>query len=94
MATTFSDTTRVRASSSQVSSRLGDEAVLLNFDEGIYYGLNDVSARIMEMLAETRTVNEIVEGILQEYDVDEQQCRADVVQLLTELEKHKLIDVE
>lgn len=90
----YSDETRVRASSNHVSSNLGDEAVLLNFQNGVYYGLNPVSARIMELLAEPRTVREIHEVLLEEYEVDSDRCRADLVRLLEQLEEHQLIDVE
>ena len=93
MATEFTDSTRVRASSNQVSSKLGEEAVVLNFENGVYYGLNEVSARIMELISESPTVGEIHQTLLKEYEVDAETCRKDLIDLLQQLEKNELIDV-
>ena len=90
----FSDSTRVKVSSSQVSSKLGDEAVVLHFENGIYFGLNEVSARIMELIAEPKTVSEIVDALLKEYNVDAATCRQDVIDLLVQLQENDLIDVD
>lgn len=94
MADTFTDRTVVRASSNQVSSTLGDEAVVLNFENGVYYGLNPVSARIMELLAEPRTVADIHRTLLDEYEVEADRCRQDLLKLLEQLKEHELIETE
>ncbi|MFW5972914.1 MAG: PqqD family peptide modification chaperone [Bacteroidota bacterium] len=94
MTATFSDDTVVRASSNQVSSSLGDEAVVLNFENGVYYGLNPVSARIMELLSEPRSVGDILDTLLEEYEVERERCRADLVALLEKLEAHNLIETQ
>lgn len=94
MSDPFSDETVVRVSSNQVSSTIGDEAVILNFENGIYYGLNPVSARIVELIAEPRTVSAILETLLDEYDVDVDRCRQDLVNLLAKLKEHDLIETE
>lgn len=90
----FTDETIVQVSANQVSSNLGDEAVVLNFENGIYYGLNPVSARIMELLAEPRTVRSIHEVLLEEYDVESERCRQDLINLLEKLREHDLIETD
>ena len=77
-----------------VFDTLGDEAVILNFENGIYYGLNPVSARIVELIAEPRTVSAILAILLDEYDVDADRCRQDLVNLLAKLKEHDLIETE
>ena len=90
----ITDSTRVKVSPNQVSSKLGDEAVVLHFENGIYFGLNEVSARIMELIAEPKTVSEIVDVLTSEYDVDTATCRKDVIDLLIQLQENDLIDVD
>jgi hypothetical protein len=77
----------------QVSSSLGDEAVILELTQGIYYGLNEVGARIWELLKRPRRVGEIRDVILDEYEVAPQAVTRDVLALLAELADRGLIEV-
>lgn len=70
---------------------LEGEAVLLDINTGLYYGLSRVGARIMTMLKEPVRVSSIVETLLQEYDVDVHQLRSDIIGFLLEMEDRKLI---
>ena len=49
----------VIVSRAQISCKLAEESVILHLEEGMYYGLNSVGARIWELLQEPRTVREI-----------------------------------
>ena len=83
----------VVAGKQQVSRTIEDEAVILGLAEGVYYGLDDVGARIWQLVQEPRSVREICDAIVQEYDVDRAQCEHDVVALLERLSEEKLIEV-
>jgi hypothetical protein len=76
-----------------VSCDLDGEAAILNVQTGIYYGLEEAGAAVWRMVSAPRTVAEIIEGIISEYDVDAAQCRGDVLRLLGELAEHGLIEV-
>jgi hypothetical protein len=84
---------RVKRSEDQMDADLGGELAILNLKTGIYYGLDEVGARIWALLKETQTVREIRNVILAEYAVDESCCERDLVRLLTELDQHKLIEI-
>lgn len=86
--------TIVVAAAGQVSSRVGEEAAILSIEQGIYYGLNEVGARIWELLAEPVEVRAIVEAIVDEYDVNREQCEADIRELLSQLVAAELVRVE
>jgi hypothetical protein len=73
------------------AAELGDEAVLLNTETGIYFGLDPVAARIWTLLAEGMTREQIVHQILAEYDVTIEEIRADLARFVAELETHGLI---
>jgi len=86
------DSTVVR-SSEQASADLGDEAAILNLKNGVYYGLDTVSARIWDLIQEPRTLRAVRDTLLDEYDVDADRCKRDLIALLTELAEHDLLTV-
>ena len=49
-------TDHVRIADGVVYKRVGDETILLDFDAGVYYGLDSVGARIWELLADARSL--------------------------------------
>ena len=81
------------ASSNQLSSSIDDEAVILGLEQGVYYGLNPIGARIWALIQEPRQVSEIWELILAEYDVDRGRCERDIVAILTELDEQGLLEL-
>ncbi len=77
----------------QVSANLEDEAVILHLKDGVYYGLNPVGARIWNLLQEARSVNQLRDILLSEYEVEPRPLEADLLQLLQELASRGLIEV-
>ncbi len=86
-------TTQIQASSEQVSCDLAGEAAILDLQNGVYYGLDPVGARIWELIQTPREVREIVSQLLDEYDVEPGQCENDVLALLDQLSQRGLIEV-
>ncbi len=88
----FSLETVVALSPAQVSAELGGEKVIVQLDSGIYYGLEEVGAFVWSLLVEKpRSVAELQAAILEEFDVEPEQCLADLRALLAELAEEKLI---
>ena len=83
----------VVAAQDQVSSDLGEEVVILQLRNGVYYGLDEVGARIWDLIQEPRTVNEIRDLLLDEYDVEPERCERDLLALLEELVAEGLVEV-
>ena len=77
----------------QVSCDLSGEAAILNLKSGVYFGLNTVGASIWKLIQEPRSVKEIQDAILEEYEVDPNQCAHDVLELLQELSTNGLIEI-
>jgi hypothetical protein len=84
---------QVVASKNQVSTELGGEAVILGVDEGEYFGLNEVGARVWALVQAPVLVSAICETIGNEYEVNQAECERDVLELLTDLRGKGLIDV-
>jgi len=89
----LSNDIRIVASQDQVSCDLAGEAAILNLTSGVYYGLNPIGARIWNLIQEPKTLNEINETILREYDVDSGRCEADVRALVNHLAEQGLIEI-
>lgn len=77
-----------------VSCDLDGEAAILNLKDGVYYGLNPVGARVWKLVQEPVTLENILEAILNEYDVEEEQCFQDTVELLEELQDKGLVKID
>jgi hypothetical protein len=84
---------RIVPSNNQISCELENEAVVLNLEEGVYYGLNPVAARVWELVQQSKTVREIRDCLLAEYDIEEATCTNDLLDLLRQLHRWQLIEV-
>ena len=88
------DNATVVAVNEQVCADLAGESVILNLKSGVYYGLNEVGAKIWQLIQQPKTVTEIREALLQDYDVEPEDCQRDLLILLQELAAVKLIEVK
>ena len=77
-----------------VFKKVGEETVLLDFELWIYYGLDPIVSRVFELLAEGKTVDEVIAQIVDEYDAGEEQVRADLDALLGELAAKGLVRLD
>ena len=75
-----------------VSSTIDDELLMLDPDQGKYFGTGAVGKRTWEILQVPVTISEIVGQLMEEFEVTEDVCRADVVKFLEALRELKLID--
>ena len=76
----------------QVMSRLvGDESVLLDLASGVYFGLDGVGKKIWESVAEGHKLGEAVAVIVTEYEVEEAQAQADVLDFANTLVERGLL---
>lgn len=83
----------VQAVAQQVSCNLGQEAVILELKNGVYYGLNEVGAAVWELVQKPRTVGEIVEALTREYEVEAGSCERDLQALLRDLARSGLVEI-
>ncbi len=68
------------------------EAVILNLDNGYYYSLNKVGTRIWEAIDKQRSLNEILNSLKEKYPLPERQLKNDLLELVKDLEKEKMIE--
>ncbi len=83
----------IAAAEDQVSCDLEGESAILNLNNGVYYGLDTLGARIWELIQEPKTVNQVRDVIVSEYEVEPERCERDLVALLTQLNDEGLVQV-
>ena len=87
-------TSRVRVSDAVVSRDLEGESVLLNLASGVYFGLDPVGTRIWHLLNEPWSLPEILDALVDEFEVARGQCERDLLHFIGLLREKALIDTE
>jgi hypothetical protein len=77
----------------QVSCPLGEESAILNLKNSVYYGLDSVGARVWTLLQQPRSVGELRDTLLSEYDVEARRCEQDLLALLETMRNEGLIEI-
>ena len=90
----LSDLSVISVTKEAVHCDVEDEVVILGLKDGVYYGLNPVGAFIWNLIQEPKTVAEIRDAVLEEYDVEKEICENDIMELIAELSDKGLVDVE
>jgi coenzyme PQQ synthesis protein D (PqqD) len=83
----------VLATREQVSCPLGEESAILNLKNTVYYGVNAVGARVWKLLQQPRSVQELRDALVDEYEVDAERCQSDLMALLEKMRSEGLIEV-
>ena len=91
MAISFSD--RVRVPDDVLISNLQQESVILNLDNERYYGLDDVGSRFLSVLNTSDSIQAAYEKLTQEYDVDEEVLRKDLLTLVENLLEQGIVQI-
>jgi hypothetical protein len=74
-----------------VTANLGEELAVLDLASDSYLGFNATAAQVWRLLNEPRSLDQICEAILLEFQVDAGQCRREISMLLEKLLEADLI---
>lgn len=74
-------------------SDLNGEMVMMNLEKGEYFVLNDTGSRIWNIISEPKTIKQIVSELLEEYSIDDDICRDNVLEYLGKLYYAEIISV-
>ena len=75
----------VTANRDHLVAELSGETVILHVEQGRYYGLNKLGTRVWSLIQEPRTIDELLQTILNEYEVEREQAERDLVALVKNL---------
>jgi hypothetical protein len=85
--------TTVKQSDKILVQNLDEDTVMANIDSGYYFGVNQTSKRIWELVASPITIADVCTSLQEEYDVDAATCEADVLAIVKELAREGLVQV-
>jgi len=74
-----------------IAQKAANDVVLLNMEDGNYYSLNEIGSRVWELCDGNHSVSQLVATLAGEYDAPAQALERDVVELLEDFRKGKLI---
>ena len=85
---------KIIRSSHPVAEPVDDELVMADIEAGKYYGLNDIGTAIWKRIETKITVEDLCKQLCETYTVTPEQCSAEVIAFLKDLESRKLILIE
>lgn len=73
--------------------QLDTESVLLNLQNQRYFGLDEVGTRMWMTLTTEESIQAAYDALISEYDVDAEQLRQNLKDLIAKLVEHGLIEI-
>jgi hypothetical protein len=71
---------------------VGDEAVVVRQEDAEVIALNEVGASILSLLDARRSLGEVLESLLEEYDVDRESLADDLSRFVRELRDAGIVE--
>jgi hypothetical protein len=84
----------VRVPEPVVSRKVGDETVILSLESGMYYGLDPVGSRFIELLETGASLGSVIDRMSGEYAVSDEQLEADLLKLSEEMLANGLLETD
>jgi hypothetical protein len=72
-------------------NQIDGEVVMLSIENSEYYGMDKVGSRIWELLEKPMSFKELIDKLMDEYEVSEEQCKEDALLFLNKLVDKNLI---
>lgn len=76
-----------------VATDIDGEVAIMAIDSGKYHSLNETGSRIWNALEQPLAVANLCESLASQYQVEEEQCRSDVLLYLQDMIDERLIEV-
>lgn len=83
--------TTIKKSPNAIESEIDGDVVLMNLDNNEYYSMDNIGSTIWKMLEEPKTIAEILEQLMEIYDVSAETCEKDTMKFLNQLLDKKII---
>lgn len=72
---------------------LAGEAVLLDLDSGLYFGLNETGTRMWSLLVHHHQIEPALCSLLEEYEAPREQLQAEFLEFVETLSSRKLLEI-
>jgi hypothetical protein len=84
----------VKVADGVIFQELDGEAVLLNMQTEVYFGLNAMGMRIWELLKSQGEIRKVTESLLNEYDIGADDLQQHLLEFIERLRSKGLISIE
>lgn len=74
-----------------IATDLDGNKVMMNIENGKYYMLDGIASRIWQLLETSPSIIDIVGALVREYDVDQEQCQADLLRFFSKMTQAGLV---
>ncbi|MDG5472621.1 lasso peptide biosynthesis PqqD family chaperone [Jeotgalibacillus sp. ET6] len=76
-----------------VVSNMDGEIVMLSIENGKYYNLGEIGGAIWEKIEQPMSISSLIDGLMEEYEVDAFECEQQVMSFLDQLAKENLVAI-
>ena len=83
--------TMLRRNSEIISTEIDGETVMMDAEFENYFGMASVATRIWNFLEEEISFENLCTKLIETFDVEEQQCRDEVLKFLDQLQEKDLL---
>lgn len=77
-----------------VLSEQNEELVLLNMEDGMFYGIDEIGYYIWSFMEKKVEINLIAKFVSEKYSVSEEQTYKDVMEFVNQLSVYKLVKLK
>ncbi len=83
----------ITRSDSILFTELVDEVVMMDIQNGCYYGLEEPASRLWELMVERISVRQLCERLHSEYEVEMPQCEQEVLEFVADLSSRSMVEI-
>lgn len=73
------------------STDLNGDKVMMDLEKGKYFALNSIGSRIWDLIENKISIKEVINKLLEEYEVDKDTCEKTVGEFIDKMNKENLI---
>lgn len=78
--------------SDNLLSQLGNEGVIFLVEKNQYYSLNETMYKIVAGIDSNKSEKEIINSIIEEYDIEEYECEMEIREVVEELIRNGIVN--
>jgi hypothetical protein len=73
---------------------IDEEVVMMDIEQGTYYGMDDIASQIWNLIEEPIRVSDLCSALQESYDVSPEDCLRDIVEFLDQLNEQGLLNIQ
>lgn len=85
--------TRVHRIQDVLETEIDDQTVMMDIEQGTYFGLDPTGSQIWALLAEPMVISDLCDRLTEEFDVSREQCEQQVMNFLGSLLDRGLLQI-